>query len=129
MAECVNLGKRFCKRYRISFDPAYDPRHRSKGKRDPWMMILETRSGAIVPHGGTLLVAEVDGHRKAKAQFSRLPCCRVHQDGHDFGAFIFDVADFDEVAKIVRPYRMSQLSVEQKRQAAVRLAPYQFGTR
>ena len=92
-------------------------------------MLIPTRVGCIIPHGGTLLVAEIEGHRKVKARLSRLACCRIHQDGDDFGAFVFDVADFAQVAKIVRPHRKAQMTEEQKRLATERVKQYRYQPR
>lgn len=39
--DCINLKKRFGVRYRITFDPAYDPRGRPQEKLDHSMMVIE----------------------------------------------------------------------------------------
>jgi hypothetical protein len=111
---CINLKKRFGMKYRITFDPAYDPANRPREKLDPWYMQIPCRVGTIYPHGGAKLAVEVDGHKRVKAKLRRLGCCQLHQDGHNFGAFIFDAKDFDTVAKILRPHRKRQLSDEQR---------------
>ena len=119
--QCVNLRERFGKQFRIEYDPAYDPKGRPRDKLDPWMIIIPTRVGCVIPHGETLLVAEIEGHRKVKARLNRLACCRIHQDGDDFGAFIFDMVDFAQVAAIVRPHRKAQMSEEQREKARERM--------
>ena len=53
--------------------------------------------------------------------------CRIHQDGDDGElTVLFDVADFNKIAKVMRPHRKRQWSEEQKRQASERLAKYQY---
>jgi len=39
---------------------------------------------------------------------------------------LFDLADFDKIAKVMRPHRKRQWTEEQKRQASERLAKYQY---
>lgn len=111
----------FGRRYRISFDPAYDPKGRPRDKLDPWMMVIPCRLGTIYPFGGTDLVIEVDGHRKIRGRLSRLPCCRIHQDGDDDGSFIFDLDDFGAVAEVAKPHRRPQLTDEQREASRQRM--------
>ena len=114
---CVNLRERFGKRYRISFDSAYSPRHVPRHALDPWAMEIPTRCGSIYPIGGALLVAEVEGHAKMRNRLAALACVTTYQDGDRFGAFKFDVSDFDQVAKIIRPHRR-RIVTERERDAA-----------
>lgn len=111
---CINLLDRFGDRYRITFDPAYDAKHRPREKLDPWMMVIPCRVGEIYPFGGSTLVIEIDGHRRIRGRLARLDCCEGHQDGDDCGSFRFDMSDFDTVAEIVKPYRRPQLSPEER---------------
>jgi hypothetical protein len=53
--DCVNLLARCGHRYRISFDPAYSPRHVPRTKLDPWYMLIPGTLGTIYPTGGDLL--------------------------------------------------------------------------
>jgi hypothetical protein len=50
----------------------------------------------------------------------------AHQDGSDGITIVFDVADFSEVAKVMKPRRRRQMSEEQKRMTTERLAKYAF---
>jgi hypothetical protein len=46
---------------------------------------------------------------------------RLHQDGDDGATIVFDVADFDKVAAVMKPLRRRQLSIEQRQACAERL--------
>jgi hypothetical protein len=117
MPTCVNLKERFGQQYRVTYEESY---HAERGKvvrtADPWLMIVPCRYGHVYPYGGENLAASVDGYPKVAGVLRRLPCCRVHQDG-DFGELtvLFDVADFDKVAKIIRPRHRRQLSTEERK--------------
>ena len=127
--ECVNLMERFGEQYKITFDPAYDPKHRPRELLDPWMMTVACRPGVIYPYGGTELAIEVDGHRFVRAALSKLPCCREHQRGDDCGSFIFDVEDFDSVAEVVKPKRRKQISEAERARLVAMGAKHRFQPR
>ena len=83
--------------------------------------------GSAYPDGPETLAASVDGHPRIAARLKRLDCCRIHQDGDDGElTVLFDVADFDKLAKVMRPHRKRQWTEEQKLQAGERLAKYQY---
>lgn len=103
--DCVNLREWFGKQYRITFDPAYDAKGRHRDKLDPWMMQITCQRGVIYPHGGTLLSVDVDGRPIIANQLAASGVCRLTQDGDHKKTLTFDVADFDVVAKIVKPRR------------------------
>jgi len=111
MSECVNLRDRFGKTYRISFDPAYDPKHVPRDKLDPWMMQIPCECGVIFPHGDDVLAVEV-----TYAMAKRLDALglRLHQDGDIERTYLFPVSRFDEVAAIVKPRRRRKLSPEHR---------------
>jgi hypothetical protein len=109
--ECVNLREQFGYQYRITFDPAYDPRHRPKDKLDPWMMRILCERGVILPHGGSLLVVEVERRPVTANRLRRIDCTTTIQDGDGFLATTFDIADIDEVAAIVKPRRRMRAGV------------------
>jgi hypothetical protein len=123
--ECINLREQFGHRYRITFDSAYDPKHRPKDKLDSWMMQIACERGVLYPHGGTRLAVEVDGRAITAGRLWTSGVCTLHQDGDHQKTFTFDAADFQEVAAIVKPRRKRRLTEAQK-QAAARLAKYQF---
>ena len=85
------------------------------------------RRGRGYPAGPETLAASVGGYPKIAGRLRRLKCCRVHQDGDDGElTVLFDLADFDKVAEIMRPHRKRQWTEEQKQQARERLAKYQY---
>src|ERR1700731_480239 len=85
-----NLLERFGKRFKIDFDPAYEPAHRPADKLDPWYMIIPCERGPIYPHGATTLTAEVEAslrmlhgleqHGREHAKSSVLPNCLLARD-------------------------------------------------
>lgn len=100
---CINLMDRLGREYRIGWNPAYDPKGRPRDTLDPWYMVVVCRHGEICPYGGSQLAVEAEGRPKIKGRLAALPFCKLYQDGDDFGSFIFDVADFAQVAEIVKP--------------------------
>jgi len=113
---CINLAERFGRRYKITFDPAYDVRHVSKAKLDPWMMQIPCRSGVIYPFGGERLAVEIDGHSIIAAKLAVF--CQKWQDGETEKTFLFDVSEFATVARLVRPKLRRVLTPEQKERLA-----------
>ena len=127
--KCVNLMARFGDRYKIGFDPCYDPKHRPREKYDSWMMVVLCERGAIHPYGGNLLAVEVENRPVTANRLRELDCTTLAQEGDYFAAFTFNVADFIQIAEIVKPRRRRRLSAAQKREAANRLRDYQFKAR
>lgn len=115
-AECINLKQRFGKRFKVDYEESYFAERSIRSVEDPWLMVMPCRAGHIFPWGGTRLAFAVDtGHTQLAGIMRRLPCCETVQDGDDGEVNAsFDVADFDEVAAIVRPRRRPQLSDEQR---------------
>jgi hypothetical protein len=118
--DCINLRKRFGKRYRVRHEESWH----AEGRRNasPELMILPCKYGHFYPWGGRMLAASVDGYPRIAAGLRRLGCVEVVQDG-DFGELtaIFDVDDFGRVAKIMRPRRRRQVTPEQRVVMAARL--------
>ena len=114
---CINLRDHFGDRYRIGWDPAYDPKHRPKDKLDPWMMLVLCKRGEILPWGGELLGVTVD-HRPVTAKRLLNLGLRLVQDGDHEKTFVFHVDRFDEVADLVKPRRRRQVSDTEKRRLA-----------
>jgi hypothetical protein len=107
---CVNLQERFGKRYRITFDPAYSPKHVPHDKLDPWAMLIPCQRGIIYSHGGDLLTVEVEGRRVTANRLRQLDCTTTCQEGDSFLAVTFHAAEFDDVAAIMKPRRRRQVS-------------------
>ena len=108
--DCIDLTDRFGKQYRISFDPAYDPKSRPRDKLDRWMMVIEGQRGTIYPYGRNLLAVEVEGRPVTSRKLLTLLGTTVVQDGENFTAFTFDASLFAEVAIVVRSRRRRVVS-------------------
>jgi hypothetical protein len=121
---CVNL---FGRRYKVVYEESYYA-DRGIGARlpNPWLLIVPCRYGHVYPHGGTMLAASVDGHPKLAGVLRRLPCCQVYQDDDDGMTLLFDVADFPQVAQIMRPRLRRQYTPEQRAAMVQRLQPTQY---
>jgi hypothetical protein len=111
---CLNLRERFGRRYRIAFDPCYDPKGVPRAKLDPWYMTLPCRLGIIYPVGADRLAVEVDYHPYIAKRLAALPGVVLTQDGDHEKTFTFPAEMFDQVAASVRPRRKKQLSAAQK---------------
>lgn len=115
---CINLEKRFGRRYRVDHEESWY----AEGRRVacPELMILLCKYGHIYPWGGTGLAASVDGFPKVAGRLRRLECVEVVQDG-DFGELTvtFDVDDFRKVAKVMRPRRRQQVSLTPKQRQEI----------
>ena len=117
MSDPVNLRERFGDRYRISYDPAREGRD-----PDPWLQTIPCRGGiTIYPFGGTTLAVEVDYHCHVSKALRDMGL-RVHQEGDREHTFLFDVADFDRVAAVVKPHRRRQWTEAARQAARERLA-------
>ena len=62
--------------------------------------------------------------RNVLARLKRLDCCREHQLGDTEGAFLFDLADLDQVAAVMKPRRRRQMTDAQRTAAVERLKTY-----
>ncbi len=126
-ANCVNLKKQFGRRYKVVYEESYFAEHGQNARvEDSVYMLIPCRFGHLFPHGGDVLAGSVDGHPKVANRMRRLKCCRVHQDGDDGElTVLFDVADFDRVAKIMRPRRRKQISEAERER--LRAMGYQKG--
>jgi hypothetical protein len=113
---CLNLRERFGDEYKIGFDPVFDPHGKQQEKIDPWVYVIPCQRGTIYPFGGSLLAVEVEGRAPTAKRIRALDCTTMIQEGEDFLAVTFDVADFDQVAKIVLPRRKRQMSKEQRKE-------------
>lgn len=112
--ECLNLVELFGGKYRTSFDPAYDPRHRPQKSRDPRMMTIPCSRGVIYPFGGEYLIAEVEDRPRIAGSLVQLSCVELFQDGDRFVAVKFHVRDFKQVAQLLRPRKKPRLTAERR---------------
>ena len=76
---CINLQEQFGTRYRVTFDPAYSPKHVPRDKLDPWAMLIPCQRGTVYPHGGDLLTVEVEGRRVTANRLRQLDCTTTYQ--------------------------------------------------
>jgi len=117
----TNLRELFGRRYRIEYDPAHAGR-----KDDPWLQVIPCRRGHIYPHGGDLLGLATNGRGSTATVIAKLPGVTVLQDGNDGINAVFPLRLFPQVAKLIKPRRRRQLTVEQRQLAALRLAQHRF---
>ena len=121
---CPNLWELYGKRYKISFDPAYNPGSVPWENRDPWYMTIRGRLGAIVPWGDGLLGLMIDRHPFKAAEVLNIPGSKLVQSGDHELTITFPAERFAEAAEIVRPYKRRQYTDEERTAIGERLAPY-----
>lgn len=121
---CINLQTLFGSKYRIKFDPSYDPKRIHV--KDPWYMQIPCRLGIIYPIGGDKLALEIDYHNGTANKISKIPGVICTQDGHKEKTYQFDVSLFDQIAELVFPKkkRILNLTPEQREAAKERLVRY-----
>lgn len=129
MPQCINLRDRFGHCYRITYDPAYDPKHRPRDKLDPWMMQILCQRGTIYPFDSTRLAIDIDGSNVTANKLQRLDGVEIYRDGEYERTFLFDSEIFDQVAKLVQPRRRRVMSEEWKAAAREHLKTYAFQRR
>jgi hypothetical protein len=122
MPTCLNLPNLYGNRFRIGHDPAaVSPSQR----KEPWMMTIPCRGGAVIyPHGGDLLALELDYRTHLAKRLAAIPGVRLHQCGDGERTFLFRVELFDQVARVVKPRRRRRLTPEQRAAGAGRLASW-----
>ncbi|GEM_PF-2409907 len=116
-APCVHLEDTL-PAYRIAMSLDHETGH----ERDPWDFEIPCArwKGAIYPHGGTRLQAWITTHR-VKGALAELQAAGAtpHQVGDTEATVIFEVADFNRVAAVLRP----------KKKRAARGRPFLAGHR
>jgi hypothetical protein len=118
--DCIDLNQ-FGDKYKLSLDPAAKPRN-----KDPWLITMLCRHGEIYPFGGNLLAASTNTRGPVANQLAKLG--RIHQDGDDGITVVFDVADFDAVAKVMKPKRRRKLSPWERSNLALASRPSRIST-
>ena len=125
--ECINVRKRFGKRYRIAFDPCYSSFNVPKDKLDPWYMVIPCKYGGLFAWSDTRLVADVTGHPRIASKLLKFDCVEVEHRGDPENLTVhFDVKDFDQVAAVMKPKKRKRLSEERRRKLAEAGAKYRF---
>ena len=127
--QCVNLMEEFGERYRVTFDPAYDPKNRPREKLDAWYMQIPCERGTIYPWSEDRLAVEVDHRPITAKKLAALDDVVLVQDGDNEKTFAFPLSMFDAVAELVLPRRKRRLTDDQKQKAGERLKAYQFQPR
>ena len=113
-AGCIDLQASFGKRFKLGYEASYNAERGEHARTpDPWLRILLCRHGHIYPYGGTKLAACTNLRGPVARALAKLPCCYVHQNAVDGVTVLFDVADFPQVATLLKPRRKRQLSAEQ----------------
>ena len=120
--DCIDLRKRFGRRYRIGRDPSYASEHGPRAWRsDPWLDLILCKHGEIGPYGGEMLLACTKRKGPIAKRLAALECVDVTQDGIDGVNVKFPVDDLAAVAKVMRPRCRRQLSPEEKAELVKRL--------
>lgn len=124
--ECVvNLMEQFGRQYQISFDPAYNPKNRPRGKLDPCYMQIPCQRGTIYPWSEDRLAVDVDYRPITAKKLASLDDDVVLvQKGDHEKTFTFPLSLFDDVATIVKPRRRRQVSHENREKSRERMIAY-----
>jgi hypothetical protein len=114
-----NLRALFGHRLRVGHDPAAET---AAERNNPWMMQMACRGQGVTiyPHGEGTLAVQCDNRRFLAKQLAELGLA-IHQDGDTEKTFLFPVARFEEVAKIVKPLRRPALTPSQRADRAARM--------
>jgi hypothetical protein len=100
---CPNLLELAGGRYKVTFDPAYDPYHVPRDKLDRWMMRWPCAHGEIYPWGDGVLAAFVHAKHQAAGRLLAIPGVVLWTDGDDGKTVTFPVAVLDQVAEVMKP--------------------------
>ena len=103
---CINLKERFGDRYRVKYEESYYAERPEYRKEEaPWLMIIPCQHGHIGPWGGSTLLVCTRRRGPVTKRLTAQPFGRVVQDGDDGVTVLFDVAYFDQVARIMKPHK------------------------
>jgi len=121
---CLNLRQLLGHRFRVTFEESYHADlGRGVNRGDPWLQIIVCcdRRGHFFPWSEKEVAVSVD-KPKVVDRVVALGCCRMVQDSDDDGAtLVFDLADFDRVAEIMKPRKRRRLNPEQRAKNSERL--------
>ena len=122
IAQCVDLRKTFPGQYRFEWDEAYAAeRSDYRAVEAPWLTIISCKFGKIFPWGGRKLAAYCPAGGAKRNELLRLDCVKVAQGGGSEVVVTFDVADIDQVAKVMKPRKRRQHSAEELARRTTRL--------
>ena len=123
----IDLQASFGTQFKVGYEESYYGECGDRARTpDPWLMILMCQHGHVYPHGGTKLAASTNRRGAVARALAKLPCCNVHQDSDDGVTVLFDVADFPQVATLLKPRRKRQLSAEQMARLVEAGRPYRL---
>lgn len=103
---CIDLAEPFGRRFRVEYEESYCAQYGPNSRiNDPWLKIIPCRTGHICPWGGSTLAAVTDKAGPIARKLAALPGVKLWQDGSDGVTVLFDIADFEAVARIMYPRR------------------------
>ena len=123
----INLKELYGEKFRLDVEESYyaeNPKFRKQ--EEPWLTYVVCVNGSIGVWGDDLLVACTKTNGAVASRLKVLPYTEVAQEGSDGVNVTFNIAHFDDVAKIMKPKRRRRLSEEQKAANLKRLARHQF---
>ncbi len=112
----INLREKFGQGYRVVYEESYYTDQKKNGTKAEAvaLQIMPCKYGHIFPWGLDRLAASTDHKGKIANQLTKLDCCRVEQDGNDGVTVSYSPADFDKVAKFMKPSRRKKLTLERR---------------
>ena len=127
MADCIDLKKRFGKRWKITYEESHGAEFGEHGRTsDPWLMIVPCQHGHLFPWGGDLLAASTDKRGGVARKLLALDCTQVRQDCDDGVTVSFHIDDVKAVAKLMKPRTRRRLSPEHRAKLVAASARYRF---
>jgi hypothetical protein len=116
----VDLNRKYGNKYVVTIDSqsATGPRD-----RDPWLAVIETRTGLVYPYSATHLGVQVDGHPRVARRLASLGYPLI-QDGDTEKTFLVPADDLERIAPLIRPFRRRRF-----KDAAARAARLMAGAR
>ena len=116
----MNFDRFFGDRYRLGYDPACGAD--SSLKKDPFYRTLECRSGTLSPQGQTTLRLETPAKSAVPGKIRERLGQRVSiVKLSDVAIVLFDLAEFESIADLIRPRKKRRLSEAQRAECVERL--------
>lgn len=126
VCKCINLAEKFGRRFRVEHEESYfaeSPEFRAA--EEVSLQIIPCRRGHIYPWTGSILAAYKAAGSTAR-KLAKLSFVTVYVDASDGTTLLFDVAHFEEVAKLMHPRKCRRLSPEQRARLSTMGAKYRF---
>lgn len=133
--QCLDLMKKYGKRYKVSRDPSWDAETAEnrtefrKSGEEPWYWELIGRKGRLYPHGETVCAVLLSPRISAKLERSSLfksgeAKLKVVPD--EGSIYLIPNATTDTVLPYLQPRKRRILSPEQRQKAIERLKAHSF---